>query len=72
MIAARPRFANWLVPGQVLTYPWAAVKLTNGVATWLHFDHLGSVRAITDATGAKVESAIYRPFGEQRSAVTCD
>jgi RHS repeat-associated protein len=23
------------------------------------------VRAITDATGAKVESAIYRPFGEQ-------
>ncbi len=53
------------MPGQVLTYPWAAVKLTNGVATWLHFDHLGSVRAITDATGAKVESAIYRPFGEQ-------
>ena len=34
------------------------------MATWLHVDHLGSVRAITDATGAKVESAIYRPFGE--------
>ena len=56
---------NWLGAEQVLTYPQPSVKLTNGVATWLHFDHLGSVRAITDATGAKVESAIYRPFGEQ-------
>ena len=56
---------NWLGVEQVLTYPQPAIKLTNGVATWLHFDHLGSVRAITDATGAKVESAIYRPFGEQ-------
>ena len=56
---------NWLGAEQVLTYPWAAIKLTNGVATWLHFDHLGSVRAITDAAGVKVESAIYRPFGEQ-------
>jgi RHS repeat-associated protein len=56
---------NWLGAEQVLTYPQPSVKLTNGVATWLHFDHLGSVRAITDTTGAKVESAIYRPFGEQ-------
>ena len=56
---------NWLGAEQVLTYPQPSLKLTNGVATWLHFDHLGSVRAITDATGAKVESAIYRPFGEQ-------
>ena len=56
---------NWLGVEQVLTYPQPSIKLTNGVATWRHFDHLGSVRAITDATGAKVESAIYRPFGEQ-------
>jgi RHS repeat-associated protein len=56
---------NWLGAEQVLTYPQPSIKLTNGTATWLHFDHLGSVRAITDATGAKVESAIYRPFGEQ-------
>jgi len=56
---------NWLGAEQVLTYPQPSLKLTNGVATWLHFDHLGSVRAITDAGGAKVESAIYRPFGEQ-------
>jgi RHS repeat-associated protein len=63
---------NWLVPGQeqVLTYPSAAVKLTNGVASYLHRDHLGSVRAITDAAGVRVESAVYKPFGEQTEFVT--
>jgi hypothetical protein len=40
------------------------VKLVNGTAkTWLHRDYLGSVRAITDAAGAKIESAVYKPFG---------
>ncbi len=63
---------NWLVPGQeqVLTYPSPAVKLTNGVASFLHRDHLGSVRAITDASGVRVESAVYKPFGEQTEFVT--
>jgi RHS repeat-associated protein len=63
---------NWQVPGQevVLTYPSPAVKLTNGVASYLHRDHLGSVRAITDAVGARVESAVYKPFGEQTEFVT--
>jgi RHS repeat-associated protein len=63
---------NWQVPGQevVLTYPSPAVKLTNGVASYLHRDHLGSVRAITDAAGARVESAVYKPFGEQTEFVT--
>ena len=31
----------------------------------LHRDGLSSVRAITDAAGVKVESAVYKPFGEQ-------
>jgi RHS repeat-associated protein len=63
---------NWQVPGPevVLTYPSPAVKLTNGVASYLHRDHLGSVRAITDAAGARVESAVYKPFGEQTEFVT--
>ena len=62
---------NWLVAGaeQVLTYPHPAVKLLNGTtpatATYLHRDGLGSVRAITDAAGVKIESALYKPFGEQ-------
>jgi hypothetical protein len=63
---------NWLVPGQeaVLTYPSPAVKLTNGVTSYLHRDHLGSVRAITNAAGVRVESAVYKPFGEQTEFVT--
>jgi RHS repeat-associated protein len=53
----------------VITYPHPAVRLVNGstitAASYLHRDALGSVRAITDAAGAKVESAVYKPFGEQ-------
>ncbi len=62
---------NWLISGQeqVLTYPHPSVKLLNGVtpavATYLHRDGLASVRAITNAAGVKVESAVYKPFGEQ-------
>jgi hypothetical protein len=57
---------GWLGTEQILTYPQPSVKLVNGTTkTWLHRDHLGSVRAITDAAGAKLESAVYKPFGEQ-------
>lgn len=62
---------NWKVVGleQVLTYPHPAVKLLNGTtpaaATYLHRDGLASVRAITNAAGAKIEAALYKPFGEQ-------
>jgi uncharacterized protein RhaS with RHS repeats len=62
---------NWLVPAQeqVITYPHPAIKLTNGIPSTLHRDHLGSVRAITDTTGARVEAATYKPFGEQTEFV---
>jgi RHS repeat-associated protein len=62
---------NWKVAGQeqVLTYPHLAVKLLNGatpaVATYFYRDGLSSVRAITNAAGAKIEAALYKPFGEQ-------
>ncbi len=62
---------GWLLAGagQVLTYPHPAVKLLNGttpaVATYMHRDGLSSVRAITDPAGVKIESALYKPFGEQ-------
>jgi RHS repeat-associated protein len=62
---------NWQIAGQeqVVTYPHPAVRLVNGstitAASYLHRDALGSVRAITDAAGVKVESAFYKPFGEQ-------
>jgi len=62
---------NWQIAGQeqVITDPHPAVRLVNGSTTaqasYLHRDALGSVRAITDAAGVKVESAFYKPFGEQ-------
>lgn len=63
---------NWQVPGQeqVITTPHPSVRLTNGVPSYLHRDHLGSVRAISDATGAKIESAVYKPFGEQTETLS--
>jgi RHS repeat-associated protein len=67
---------NWLIAGaeQVLTYPQPAVKLLNGTtpaaATYMHRDALGSVRASTSAAGAKIEAAVYKPFGEQSEWVT--
>jgi hypothetical protein len=62
---------NWKLPGeQVITYPHPNVKLVNGrtpaEATYLHRDHLGSIRAITTPAGVKIESAVYKPFGPSR------
>ena len=37
--------------------------------TYLHRNALGHVRAKTDAAGVKIESAIYKTFGEQTEAV---
>jgi hypothetical protein len=68
LAAATPavEIRGWLGTEQVLTYSQPSVKLVNGTTkTWLHRDYLGSVRAITDTAGAKVESAVYKPFGEQ-------
>lgn len=33
-------------------------------AKYFHADHLGSIRAVTGATGAIMESIAYKPFGE--------
>lgn len=49
----------------MITDPTSATRLTNGVNTFPLRDAQGSVRAITNAAGAKIESAIYKPFGEQ-------
>lgn len=45
------------------------MKLVNGKtpaqATYLHRDHLGSVRAITTPAAEVIEKAVYMPFGAQ-------
>ena len=37
----------------------------SSVTSWLHADHLASIRLITNASGAQTERANYRPFGQQ-------
>lgn len=58
---------------EILLYPRPNIRITRtrsgGVVTTkvfaLHADGLGSVRAVTDETGAAVERTTYRPFGEE-------
>lgn len=51
----------WLTLGLHLH---AAGPLTNGAPGWLHTDALGSVRAVSQASGI-VETSLYKPYGEQ-------
>lgn len=43
---------------------------SSGATYWLHTDALGSVVAITDATGANVQRRTYRPYGEKIADTT--
>lgn len=45
-------------------YPHMDIKLVGANAFFLHRDHLQSVRAVTDMTGGRVESAGYAAYGE--------
>jgi RHS repeat-associated protein len=61
---------DWEVSGGVSTFylPGDAV-MTNGVITWLGRDQIGSVRLTTDANGAVVQRAHYKPFGERLETI---
>ncbi len=58
---------------KVIAFPHPNVKLVNGAASanasYLHRDHLGSVRAITGPTGARVEATVYKPYGERTPTI---
>jgi len=45
--------------------PGDAKRVGLSTTTWLHRDHLQSVRVITNSSGGIVDRANYRPFGEQ-------
>ncbi|RLJ60744.1 RHS repeat-associated protein [Litoreibacter meonggei] len=62
---------NFMTPAEtVLTYPHPSVRLENGGdAKYLHRDHLGSVRLITDQSEQELDVRTYRPFGELSSQV---
>jgi RHS repeat-associated protein len=61
---------DWEVSGEVNTFylPGDAV-MTNGVISWLGRDQIGSVRLTTDATGAVVQRAHYKPYGERLETI---
>jgi RHS repeat-associated protein len=45
------------------------VGASSGPLYWMHRDYLQSVRAETNSTGAIVNSAKYRPFGERLTSI---
>ena len=49
-------------PAAYTRYPHMDVKVVGTAAFFLHRDHLASVRAVTDATGAIAEDTRYQPF----------
>ena len=46
-------------------YPWLDLKIEGSAAFFLHRDHLASVRLVTDANGALVESTGYSAYGDR-------
>ncbi len=48
-------------------YPHSDAKKQGTAITFLHRDHLKTVRAITDATGSEKQRTVYRPFGDKAS-----
>jgi RHS repeat-associated protein len=51
-------------------YLTAEAKRIGSVTTWMHRDHLSSVRLITNAAGAQAERSNYLPFGQQFPALS--
>lgn len=44
----------------------------DGTVVYLHPDHLGSPRALTDATGATIEARAFTPYGQEAQAINWD
>ncbi len=45
-------------------------RRVGSVTTWLHRDHLASIRAVTDATGVLTNRSAYAPYGEREDTVS--
>lgn len=59
-----------IAPGGAITiYPNEDVKRTSTAFTWLHRDHLASVRRLTDASGALTRASVYSPYGTENETV---
>jgi len=47
-----------------------AKRVGSQTTYWLHTDRLGSIQAVTDATGAVVQRRTYRPYGDKIADTT--
>lgn len=56
-------------PGAFTVYITSDVKRIAGASHYLHRDHLASIRAVTDASGAIYRASTYRPYGEETETV---
>ena len=63
-----PVIEYFATDGKYTYYIYAGKKTiaeeTDGVVKFYHKDHLGSTKAMTDASGNKVAQYTYEPFGE--------
>ena len=50
------------------TRPGQRLKIADAAKFYLHRDHLSSVRLVTDAAGAIVESTGYAAYGKQTNS----
>ena len=45
-------------------YPHSNIKIENGIRSYLHRDHLASIKLVTDENGVIADSTEYAAFGE--------
>lgn len=53
--------------GTMIKYPHADIKKTGFVKSWLHRDHLNSVRLTTNEAGGVTERSVYASYGDRTS-----
>jgi len=57
---------------EIILQPHPDFRLVDGVASYLHRDHLASVRLITNAAGQAEQSTAYTPFGDPSTQTVID
>ena len=55
---------------QIILQPHADFRIVDGVVSYLHRDHLSSVRLITNAAGQVEQRTSYTPYGDPTTANT--
>ena len=62
----------WKSPpsGEMIKYPHPDIKIKGTTPSWLHRDHLKSVRIVTNAEGAPTEQSVYTAYGDRQGNST--